>query len=83
MIQNITDPALLNLADFTGAHVGHDLVENANQDLLLPWHSHSQLVAVGGFTADIQTVELELAQAPDTRSKVANHRINFVGSQRL
>ncbi|MNN20327.1 hypothetical protein D3C81_1336030 [compost metagenome] len=83
VIEDIADPALLDLADFAGAHVGHDFVEDADQDLLLPRYRHGQLVAVVGFTADIQTVEFELAQAPDARCEVADHRVDFIGGQCL
>lgn len=58
-------PALLDLADFAAAHVGYHFVEYADQYFLVARGGHGQLVAVGRFAADVEAVELELAQAPD------------------
>ena len=41
------------------------------------------MVAVGRFAADVQAVELELAQAPDAGGEVADHGIHFIGGQGL
>ncbi|MNC68090.1 hypothetical protein D3C75_1186470 [compost metagenome] len=65
MVDHITHPALLDLADFAAAHVGHDFVQNAHQHFVVAWCGHGQLVAVGRFATDVEPIELELAQAPD------------------
>ncbi|MNJ68597.1 hypothetical protein D3C77_648590 [compost metagenome] len=83
MIQHLAYPALLNVADFAGAHVGHDFVEDADEDLLFPRNCHCQLVAVGGLTADVQAFQLELTQTPDTRCEVADHGVDFIDGQCL
>lgn len=83
MIEHTAHPALLDRADFVRAEIGQDLIENAYQDLAVPRHAHGQLVAVGRLAADVEAFELELAQAPDTGGKVADHGIDLVGGQGL
>ncbi|MND91685.1 hypothetical protein D3C80_838200 [compost metagenome] len=83
MIEDVTDPMLLNGADFSRAHVRQDFVENADQHLVVAGYTHGQLIAIGRFTADIQPIELELAQAPDAGSQIAYHCVYFVDGQRL
>ncbi|MCY1406596.1 hypothetical protein D9M71_218670 [compost metagenome] len=83
MVEDLADPALLDITDFAGRHVGQKLVEDAHQDFLLQWRSHGQLVAVGRFARYVQAFELELAQAPDGGGEVANNGIDFVGGQCL
>ncbi|MNG93823.1 hypothetical protein D3C79_528050 [compost metagenome] len=83
LIDHITYPALLDVADLRRTHVGHDLVENTDQDFLVPWCSHRQLIAVGGFAADIEPFELELAQGPDAGGEIADHGVHFVDGQCL
>ncbi|MNN19784.1 hypothetical protein D3C81_1330380 [compost metagenome] len=56
LIDHIADPALLDLPDLVTRHVGHDLVEDADQDLLVTRCGHGQLVAVGRFAADIKAI---------------------------
>ena len=83
MVEHAAHPVLLDGADFLGAEVGEHLVENAYQDLVFPRDAHRQLIAIGGFAADVETVELELTQAPDTGGEVADHGVHFVGGQGL
>ncbi|MNO67568.1 hypothetical protein D3C76_583750 [compost metagenome] len=83
MIKDVADPVLLNAADFIRAHVSKDFVENSHQYLVVAGDGHCQLVAIWGFAADVQTVELELAQAPDAGGEVADDGVHFVGRQRL
>ncbi|MOA19851.1 hypothetical protein D3C78_1402580 [compost metagenome] len=83
MIDDVTDPMLLNGADFGGAHVRQDFVENTDEDCVVAGYGHGQLIAIGGFTADIQPIELELTQAPDAGRQIAHHRIHCTRGQRL
>ncbi|MCY1421316.1 hypothetical protein D9M71_369670 [compost metagenome] len=83
MIENVAHPVLLDRADFSRRHVGQDFIQDADQHLVVPWYAHGQLIAVGGFAADIQPVELELAQTPDAGGEIAYHGVHFIGGQRL
>jgi len=83
MIEDVADPVLLNLLDFVRGHVRQDFIQNADQYLVVPGHAHRQLIAIGGFAAYVEPVELELTQAPDAGGEIADHRIHFIGSQRL
>ncbi|MND89036.1 hypothetical protein D3C80_810780 [compost metagenome] len=83
VVEYLADPALLDVAYFTGGHVGKNLVEDAYQYFLLVRHGHRQLVAVRRLARYIQAIELELAQAPDARGEVADHGVDLVGGQGL
>ena len=82
-VEHAADPGLLQRLDFVGAEFGEQLVENADQHALTTWRGHGQLVAVGRFAADVQAVQLELAQAPDAGCEVADHGVGLIGGQRL
>ncbi|MNY50833.1 hypothetical protein D3C86_1863740 [compost metagenome] len=83
VVEYLADPALLDVAYFTGGHVGKNLVEDAYQYFLLVRHGHRQLVAVRRLARYIQAIELELAQAPDARGEVADHGVDLVCGQGL
>ncbi|MNI31062.1 hypothetical protein D3C73_849320 [compost metagenome] len=83
MIEDVADPMFLNGADFGWGHVRQDFIQDADQHFVVPGHAHGQLIAVRGFAADVQSVELELAQAPDAGSEIADHGVHLIGRQRL
>ncbi|MNF90286.1 hypothetical protein D3C84_728460 [compost metagenome] len=83
MIEDVTDPMFLDGADFCRCHVRQDFVQDADQNLLVLRHAHGQLIAIGRLAADIEAIELELAQAPDAGSEIADHRVHFIGRQCL
>ena len=83
MIEDVADPMLLDGADFIRGHVRQDFVQDADQHLVVPGHAHGQLIAIGGFAADVEPVELELAQAPDAGGEIADYGVHFIGGQRL
>ena len=80
---HIADPLLLDLGDLGRAHVCQDFVQDAHQYLVVSRDGHCQLIAIRRFPADIKAFELELAQAPDTGSEIAHHRVHFIGRQCL
>ena len=58
-------------------------LSSADQHALATRGGHGQLIAIERLAADIDAVELELAQAPDAGGKIADHGIDLVGRQRL
>ncbi|MNE38936.1 hypothetical protein D3C81_1426830 [compost metagenome] len=83
MIEDVADPTFLDGADFRRAHVCQDFVENADQNFVVAGYAHGHLIAVRGLTADIQPVELELAQAPDAGGQIPHNGVYFIGRQCL
>ena len=83
MIEDVTDPMFLDGADFCRRHVCQDFVQDADQNLVVTRYAHCQLIAIGRHAADIEPVELELTQAPDAGSEIADHRVHFIGRQSL
>ncbi len=82
-VEQAADPGGLESLDLLGAEVGEDLVDDPGEDRLSARHGHRQLVAVWRLAADLQAVELELAEVPYAGGEVADEGVGLAGGQRL